>query len=43
VNDTPAQTVISWWAETGMMEARDIVMSIGENKASEEEELLRNY
>jgi hypothetical protein len=33
---------MSWWAETGMMEAIDIVMSIGENRASEEEELSRN-
>ena len=30
---------MSWWADTGIMEARDIEISKGENRASEEDDL----
>lgn len=33
---------MSWWAETGMIDDKDIVMSNGENNASEDAELIIN-
>jgi hypothetical protein len=41
MKEIPGQTVISWWAETGMIEASDICMSRGENNASEDVELRK--
>jgi len=40
MKEIPGQTVINWWAETGMIEASEICMSKGENKASDDEELM---
>lgn len=31
--------MINWWADIGIIDARDIDISRGENRASEEEEL----
>ena len=39
VKETPGHGVMSWWADTGIMEARDIEISKGENRASEEDDL----
>jgi hypothetical protein len=39
VNVTPGHGEINWCAETGIIDAKDIVMSNGEKRASEEEEL----
>ena len=32
---------MTWWAETGMIEARDMESSIGVKRASDEEDLVR--
>lgn len=35
--------MMSWWAETAMMEANDICMSSGEKSASEDAELKNKH
>jgi hypothetical protein len=39
VKETPGHIVINWCADIGIIDARDIDISRGENRASEEEEL----
>jgi hypothetical protein len=43
VKETPGHIVINWCADIGIIDARDIDISRGENRASEEEELQENF